>query len=82
MDLFRAIFKNTDSEDSSSSDEEQDEAMEINTEKGNAKGKFCKLFEHKNVVISFFMGLKMCLGAQGNRLIETVLLNTQNTCYG
>ena len=39
MDLFRAIFKNTDSEDSSSSEEEQagvDEAMETNTEKGYA----------------------------------------------
>ena len=39
MDLFRAIFKNTDSEDSSSSEEEADgadEAMETNTEKGNA----------------------------------------------
>ena len=41
-----------------------------------------KLYERKTVIISLPINLSMCLGAQMNRLIETVLLSTHNICFG
>ena len=36
----------------------------------------------KIALISFPTNLNMCLGAQKNRIIETVLLSTHNICFG
>ena len=36
----------------------------------------------KLLVIFLPINLNMCLGAQKNRLIETVLLSTHNICFG
>ena len=42
-----------------------------------------KMFVHKIVNIYLPMGLNIyVLGAQKNRLIETVLLSTNNICFG
>ena len=40
------------------------------------------IYERKTVIISLPINLNMCLGAQKNRLIETVLLSTHNICFG
>ena len=38
-------------------------------------------FEHKNAIIFLPSNLNIRLGAQKNRLIETVLLSTHNICF-
>ena len=38
-------------------------------------------FQHKNVITYLTVSLNMFLGAQMNRLIETFLLSTHNTCF-
>ena len=40
------------------------------------------IFQHKNVKISYQSVITYVLGAQKNLLIETVLLNTHNICFG
>ena len=37
---------------------------------------------HKIVIIFLTISLNICLGAQKNRLIKTVLLSTHNICFG
>ena len=44
--------------------------------------KIRKKFERKFLNISLPISLKICLGAQKNRLMETVLLSTHNICFG
>ena len=41
-----------------------------------------QIFERKIVNISYPSVLTYVLGAQKNRLIETVLLSTHNICFG
>ena len=41
-----------------------------------------KQIEHKIVIIFLFISLTCVLGAQKNRLIETVLLSTHNIYFG
>ena len=41
-----------------------------------------KNIEHKIVIFSYLLGQTFVLGAQKNRLIETVLLSTHNICFG
>ena len=41
-----------------------------------------KIFEHKIEIFSYPSVLTYVLGAQKNRLIETVLLSTHNICFG
>ena len=41
-----------------------------------------KFYERKIVIIFLPINLNMCLGAQKNRLIETVLLSTHNVYFG
>ena len=40
-----------------------------------------KLFEHKIINNFLPIHLNMCLGAQNNRLIETVLFSNNNICF-
>ena len=39
-------------------------------------------YERKIVIIFLPINLNMCLSAEKNRLIETVLLSTHNICFG
>ena len=42
-----------------------------------------KLFIRRKIEIIHYLSIKTCiLGAQKNRLIETVLLSTHNLCFG
>ena len=41
-----------------------------------------KILSIKNLVFSYPLVLTYVLGAQKNRLIETVLLSTNNICFG
>ena len=44
--------------------------------------KINKNYQHKIVMFSYPSVLPYVLGAQKNRLIETVLLSTHNICFG
>ena len=41
-----------------------------------------QIFLHKTVNLFLPISFNICLGAQQNRLIETVLLSTHNICFG
>ena len=41
-----------------------------------------QFFQRKIVNIFLPINFNICLGAQKNRLIETVLLSTHNICFG
>ena len=41
-----------------------------------------KIFEHKIVNIFLPINLNICFGCSKKRLIEMVLLNTHNICFG
>ena len=41
-----------------------------------------KFYARKIVIIFLPINLNMCLGAQKNHLIESVLLSTHNICFG
>ena len=41
-----------------------------------------KYFKRKIVIIVLLISLNMCLGAERNRLNETILLSSHNICFG
>ena len=45
-------------------------------------GQLSKYFQRKIAIFSYPSCLAYVLGAQKNRLIETVLLSTHNICFG
>ena len=49
---------------------------------GTSTGLDNKIFERRIVNIFLPITFNICLGAQKNRLIETVLLSTHNICFG